>query len=90
MVPPRPLETFSTPPQSVTLAEATLGETIYYTTNGTAPTARIHPYTGPFRSKSETHPSAQTGHHHLFIVGLAFSEFCNRSICWRTSRARSI
>jgi hypothetical protein len=61
ITPPAATPTFSmasgtiTAPQLVTLADATAGATIYYTTNGTQPTTASAPYTGAIMvSASET------------------------------------
>jgi predicted CXXCH cytochrome family protein len=50
---PSPLPTFSQP-QLVTMTDATLGATIYYTTNGTTPTTSSTQYTQPFTLSTTT------------------------------------
>jgi hypothetical protein len=50
---PAPVGTFIGA-QSVTLAEATAGATIYYTTNGSTPTTASTPYTGPIPVSTTT------------------------------------
>ncbi len=50
---PAPIGTFTTP-QSVTLADASPGVTIYYTTNGSTPTTSSTTYNGPFTVSTTT------------------------------------
>jgi hypothetical protein len=52
-----PPATYNTP-QSVTLTDSTPGVTIYYSTNGSAPTTASTPYTGPISVSTSTTISA--------------------------------
>ena len=62
--------------QSVTISDATTGATIYYTTNGTAPTASSTPYTGAISvSSTETIEAiaVATGHNNSAVATATYT-----------------
>ena len=64
-----------TTPQTVTITDATAGATIYYTTNGTAPTTASPKYTGPFVVSTTTTVgaiAAETGYQNRAENGVQF------------------
>lgn len=64
-----------TTPQTVTIADATAGATIYYTTDGTVPTTSSPKYTGPFTVSTKTTVgaiAAEAGYLNSAIAGTEY------------------
>ena len=64
-----------TTPQTVTIADATAGATIYYTTDGTVPTTSSPKYTGPFTVSTKTTVgaiAAETGYLNSSVAGTEY------------------